>query len=241
MIGEFRLLSDIFPELDLIDLAGGLKMLKRIFLLALFISFALSLAADELKSIKLPPPQTDRGKSLMQALKERKSDRSFSTKKLPVNVLSNLLWAAHGINRTESGKRTSPSASNWQEIDIYVATVEGLYLYEAKGHELKLVLGQDIRASTGRQPFVGKAPVNLVYVADFSKMGGATAEEKNLYSAADTGFISQNVYLYCASEGLATVVRGSLDREELAKTMKLRDSQKIILAQTIGYPAGSQP
>ena len=213
-------------------------MLKKILLSAMLLIFTISLSAQDLKPIKLPPPQLDGGKTLMLSLKERKSTRSFSTIKLPLNVLSNLLWAACGINRPETGRRTAPSASNWQEIDIYVATSDGLYLYDVKEHALNPVLHQDIRALTGKQSFAGEAPVNLVYVADFSRTGGANAEERNFYSAADTGFISQNVYLYCASTGLVTVVRGSVERDELASAMKLRNNQRIILAQTVGYPAG---
>jgi SagB-type dehydrogenase family enzyme len=192
--------------------------------------------AETLKPIPLLKPQMDGGRPLMQALKDRSSSRSFSAEKLPLQVFSNLLWAAFGINRPDSGKRTAPSAVNWQEIDIYVATADGLYLYDAKGHLLQSVLSDDIRAMTGRQPFVKEAPVNLIYVADFSRMGTASKEDKEFYSATDTGFISENVYLYCASEGLATVVRGSIDREALAKAMKLRPDQKIILAQSVGYP-----
>jgi SagB-type dehydrogenase family enzyme len=155
---------------------------------------------------------------------------------LPDQVLSNLLWAAYGINRPDTGKRTSPSAVNWQEIDIYVATADGLYVYHAKTHTLAPLSSGDIRPATGRQDFVKEAPVNLIYVADFSRTGTAPKEDRELYSAADTGFISQNVYLYCASEGLATVVRGSIDRQALARAMKLRPDQKIILAQSVGYP-----
>jgi SagB-type dehydrogenase family enzyme len=125
---------------------------------------------------------------------------------------------------------------NWQEIDIYVATAEGLYVYDAKDHVLIPVLSQDIRPMTGKQEFVKDAPVNLIYVADLSRMGSASKEDGELYAASDTGFISQNVYLYCASEGLATVVRGSIDRQALAKAMKLRTDQKVILAQSVGYP-----
>jgi SagB-type dehydrogenase family enzyme len=192
--------------------------------------------AETLKPIPLLKPHVDGGRPLMQVLKDRSSSRSFSTEKLPLQVLSNLLWAAFGINRPDSGKRTAPSAVNWQEIDIYVATFDGLYLYDARAHLLQPILSEDIRAMTGRQPFVKEAPVNFIYVADFSRMGTASKEDKEFYSAADTGFISENVYLFCASEGLATVVRGSVDREALAKAMKLRPDQKIILAQTIGYP-----
>jgi len=150
-------------------------------------------------------------------------------------VLSNLLWAAFGINRPDSGKRTAPTAMNMQEIDIYVATADGLYLYNAKENALEPILSEDIRAATGPQPFVKDAPVNLVFVADFAKMRGSE-ENKVFYSATDTGFVSQNVYLFCASEGLATVVRGYVEKDKLAKVMKLRDDQKIILAQTVGYP-----
>jgi len=135
-------------------------------------------SAQDLGSIRLLEPQMEGGRPLMQVLKDRKSSRAFSTEQLPVQVLSNMLWAAFGINRPDSGKRTAPSARNWQEVDIYVATADGLYLYEAKGHMLRRVLAEDIRGLTGRQPFVGEVPVNLIYVADFSRMGGATDEDK---------------------------------------------------------------
>lgn len=192
--------------------------------------------AEEIKLVLLPNPQVDGGRPLMQVLKDRSSSRSFSPEKLPAQVLSNLLWAAFGINRPDTGKRTAPSAVDRKEIDIYVATADGLYLFEADSNSLKLIMSGDIRALTGRQDFVKEAPANLVYVADFSRMGTSPKEDKELYSAADTGFISQNVYLYCASERLATVVRGSIDRQALAKAMNLRPDQKIILAQSIGYP-----
>ena len=215
-------------------------MFKKSFLTSVIalviVSFITVSWAAELLPLKLPPPNLNSGKSLMQSLQARKSSRDFSTKKLPVEVLSNLLWAACGINRPDSGRRTAPSAVNWQEIDVYVAMAEGLYLYDAKEHVLKPVIKQDIRELTGKQSFVKEAPVNLIYVADYSRMGGGNAEERNSYSAADTAFIAQNVYLYCASEGLATVVRGSIDRDVLAKAMQLRDNQKIVLSQTVGYP-----
>ncbi len=207
----------------------------RLVLTVLLICPALT-SAQELKPIQLLKPQMDSGRPLMQVLQDRSSSREFSTEKLPLQVLSNMLWAAFGVNRQDSGKRTAPSASNRQEIDIYVATADGLYLYDAKAHTLKPVLAEDIRAATGRQPFVQEAPVNLVYVADFARMGETTAEDKVFYSAANTGFIGQNVYLYCASEGLATVVRGLVDRPALAKVMRLRPDQKVILAQSVGYP-----
>jgi SagB-type dehydrogenase family enzyme len=201
----------------------------------LIIGTAVAQAQDQ-KPIELPAPNTSGGKPLMQVLGARSSSREFSPEKLPDQVLSDLLWAACGVNRSDSGKRTAPTAMNQQEIDVYVAMAEGLYLYDASKHVLQAVLGEDIRAATGRQDFVAVAPINLIYVADFSKMKRGDEEQKNFYSATDTGFISQNVYLFCASEGLVTVVRGAVDKEVLAEAMKLRPDQKVILAQTVGYP-----
>lgn len=195
-------------------------------------------AQTDFASIRLPKPQTTGGKPLMEALKDRKTSRAFSPKKLPLQILSNLLWVAWGVNR-EDGKRTAPSAMNNQEIDVYVTTAEGLYRYDAAEHTLVAVLQADIREATGRQRFVKDAPVNLVFVADYEKMGSIPDEQKAFYSAADTGYISQNVYLYCASEGLATVVRGMVDRPACREAMQLKPNQKIVLAQTVGYPPKS--
>ena len=186
--------------------------------------------------VRLPPPQTDGGMPLMQALKVRHSARELSAEALPVQVLSDLLWAAAGVNRPESGKRTAPSARDWREIDVYVATAEGTYRFDPDAHVLRRVVSQDLRALTGTQDFVAQAPVNLVYVASLDRMGDAGAEQKSLYAATDTGFIAENVYLYCASAGLATVVRGSVDREALGAALGLGPSQRIILAQSVGYP-----
>ncbi len=191
--------------------------------------------AQEVQPIQFPKPQMDGGRPLMQVLRNRKSVREFSDEKLPLPVLSNLLWAAFGVTRPD-GRRTAPSARNWQETDIYVASADGLYLYGAKAHMLMPILRDDIRAMTGTQPYVKDAPVNLVYVADYAKAGKSSMEEKDLWSACDTGFIAQNVYLYCTSEGLSTVVRGLIDNPALARVMKLRPDQKIILAHSIGYP-----
>jgi SagB-type dehydrogenase family enzyme len=193
-------------------------------------------AAQDLRAIPLVKPQMDTGRLLIHVLKDRKSSRDFSKKKLPIRVLSSMLWAACGVNRPDSGKRTVPSARNWQEIDVYVALERGLYVYDAPRHRLTPVLARDVRALTGNQLFVREAPVTLIYVADFSRMENVDNEKKIFYSAVDTGFIGQNVYLYCASEGLATVIRGGIDRENLAKAMNLRPEQQIILVQTVGYP-----
>ena len=204
-------------------------------LVLLFVDAGLMMG-QELKPILLPKPQLDGGRPLMQVLKDRRSSREFGPEKVPIQVLSNLLWAAFGINGSDSGKRTAPSARHWQETDIYVAMPEGLYLYDAKGHQLNLLQKADIRAMTGTQPYVKEAPINLIYVVDYSKTGKASEEERQLFCPADVGFISQNVYLFCASEGLATVVRGLIDRPALAKVMQLGPDQKIILSQSIGYP-----
>jgi SagB-type dehydrogenase family enzyme len=216
------------------------KSLLTSLLLFFFILGSSFLSAQELKPVKLPPPRTDGGKPLMQVLKERSSSRSFRSDTIPVQVMSDLLWAAWGINRPESGRRTAPSASNRQEIDVYVITATGAYVYDAAGHALNPVLVGDIRELAGTQPWVKDAPVNLVYVSDFSKLGSADDNQKYSTSSANTGFISENVYLFCASEGLATVVRGSVDKPALEAAMKLRPEQKVILAQTVGYPKPSE-
>ena len=204
-------------------------------LVALLVAPAM-LVAQELKPIELPKPQMSGGKPLMEALKARHTSREFKPDPLPAPVLSNLLWAAFGVNRPESGKRTAPSAMNWQGIDIYVFLADGVYVYDAKANRLNPVLAGDFRASTGTQDFVKDAPLNLAYISDFAKTRNASPEDRDLYTAVDAGLIVQNVYLFCASEGLATVVRGSVDRAALAKVLKLRPDQRIIVAQTVGYP-----
>ncbi len=208
----------------------------------LVISFILALVlpalafSQEIKPIKLLAPRTESGKPLMQTLKERKSAREFSSEDLPLQIISDLLWAACGINRADIGGRTAPSAMNVQEIDIYVVKAEGLYVFDPKANILVPVAAGDLRGLTGKQPFVKDAPVNFIYVADLAKMSKMSGDDADFYAATDTGFISQNVYLYCASEGLATVVRGLINKPALAQAMKLRPDQKIILVQTVGYP-----
>jgi len=209
-------------------------MRKSSILILLVLLCGAALAAAEPSPIALPAAQTDGGRPLMQVLRERASQRAFAPDPLPPQVLSNLLWAAWGVSRPESGKRTAPSAMNRQELDVYIVLADGAYLFEAAGPRLKPVAAGDLRALTGMQPFVATAPVNLVYVA--GKQGGS-AEDQLIYGGAQAGFISENVYLFCASEGLATVVRGSVNRQPLAQALKLAPGQKIILVQTVGYPA----
>jgi nitroreductase len=191
--------------------------------------------------IPLAAPRMEGGRPLMQVLKERRSTREFSPDTLNAQLLSDLLWAAFGVNRPERGLRTAPSAVNWQEIDVYAVLPSGLYRYDAKAHALEPVLAGDIRAATGPQPFVGAAPLNLVYVADVSRMARGPAESKDQWAWADAAFIAENVYLFCASEGLGTVVRAMVDRPALSLKMGLKDNQKIILAQTVGFPAVQPP
>lgn len=186
--------------------------------------------------IVLPAPRTTGGMPLLDALRLRRSGRDFDDRMLPAQLLSDLLWAACGINRVELGKRTAPSARNWQEIDLYVALPDGVYLYAAAAHALEPVTGIDLRGVTGTQPYVAAAPLNFIYVAETSRMEGATPELSDAYAAADAAFVAQNVYLFCASEGLATVVRASIDRPTLAQALGLRSSQRIALAQTVGFP-----
>jgi len=208
-------------------------MFRRLYFLLLV--FSCALVAQDLKPIQLPKPRTQGGKPLMQVLQARKSTREFSSEKLSLQTLSDLLWAADGINRPD-GRRTAPSAMNHQETDIYVVVAEGAYIYDAKENSLKPVIAGDQRAAAGDQNFVRTAPLNLVYVADFARMGSSPEQEKVFYSAADAGFIAQNVYLYCASEGLGAVVRGGINRDNFAKVARLRPEQKVLLAQSVGYP-----
>jgi len=205
-------------------------------LTALLVGCTLSAFAEELKRIQLPEPKLDQGKSLAQALQDRKSSREFRPDSLPPQTISNLLWSALGINRPDSGRRTAPSARNRQEIDVYVATSQGAYLYDPKAHALNPVAAGDIRALYGTQEFVKNAAINVVYVADLARMGGMDEATQMYYAAADTGFIGQNVYLYCASEGLATVFRAMIDKPKLAEAMKLRPDQRIMFSQTVGMP-----
>lgn len=187
--------------------------------------------------IQLPAPRTDGGKPLMQALGQRSTSRAFASDPIPPQVLSDLLWAAWGINRPAQGKRTAPSARNWQEIDVVVVTAAGAYVYDAAKNVLMPQAAGDLRHLAGVQDFVRDAPVTLVYVADTRRMKGAQNDPAMMsWAWADAGFISQNVYLYCASEGLATGVRAYLDRPALARALKLSDKQVILLAQSVGYP-----
>jgi hypothetical protein len=195
-----------------------------------------ALAAAEPAPVKLPAPKTTGGMPLMQALAARHSEREFGAQAIAPQALSNLLWAAWGINRPD-GHRTAPSASNRQEIEIYVTLPEGAYLWDAKTNTLNPVAEGDLRGATGSQPFAAAAALNLVLVADTSKAGRPAADpQQALNIGVDAGVIVENVYLFCASEGLVSVVRASVPKDALARHLKLRDTQLIVVAQSVGYP-----
>ncbi|MGZ5033795.1 MAG: nitroreductase family protein [Usitatibacter sp.] len=183
----------------------------------------------------LPAPRKEAGKPLMQALQLRRSTREFSPRPLPPQILSELLWAAYGINRP-SGDRTAPYWRHIMVVDVYAAMADGVWLYDPKAHALLPHLDTDIRAQTGLQDFVGTAPLNLVYVVHGERMKDIAPEERRLYGSVDAAFAGQNVYLYCASEGLATVFRGAVDQARLNQAMRLGDGQFVTFAQTVGYP-----
>jgi SagB-type dehydrogenase family enzyme len=210
---------------------------RRQFLGAMLMSNASAALAQGATEVVLPPPQAAAPMTVIEALRRRRSSRDFAAKELPRDVLSMLLWCAFGVNRPDSGGRTAPSAHNWQEIEVFVALAEGAYRYVPRRHALQPVASADLRPATGVQGFVGNAPLNLVYVADFAKMVDASAEDRIFYAAADAGFVAQNVYLCCAAAGLACVVRGLVDRRKLAPLLKLTVDQRIVLAQTVGFPA----
>jgi SagB-type dehydrogenase family enzyme len=194
------------------------------------------------QDIILPAPDKTGGKPLMQALNERKTTRSYTADTLSMQQLSDLLWAGFGINRPEQGKRTAPSAMNWQEIDIYVTLPGGSYVYVAESHKLKFINNRDLRKETGGQDFVAGAAMNIVYVADLGKRGvkeGDTIKDSDLFMTyADAGFIAQNIYLYCASANLGCVVRGSVpEGSTIAADLGLRSNQRILLAHTDGISA----
>ncbi|MCC6946187.1 MAG: nitroreductase family protein [Bradyrhizobiaceae bacterium] len=188
------------------------------------------------ETIKLPAPETKGGMPLMDALTLRKSTRLYDDRALPPQVLSNLLWAAFGINRPESGGRTAPSARGANEIDIYVATPDAVRIYDPKANELRPHVSGDVRAKTSVLPFVRNAPVVLIYVADRVRMPKQSEEEQNQNAIADAAIIGQNVYLFAASAGLGTVILGSVDRKALPPAINLRTDQILTYTQPVGYP-----
>jgi SagB-type dehydrogenase family enzyme len=205
------------------------------FIFTIIMSFQ-SVSAQPAGDIQLPEPKTTGGMPLFDALSNRQSSRSFSEKELDLQTLSGLLWSAHGFNRKEDKKRTSPTSRNKQEMEVYVAMKSGLYLYDAWENKLVLKVAEDIRAVTGLQDYVAGAPVNLIFVANMEKVEDPESERQLKASHINTGYIAQNVYLFCAAEGLATVSRAMFDNEILSGAMQINPLQKIVLCQTVGYP-----
>lgn len=191
------------------------------------------------KALELPPPRNTGGLPLMQALSGRRSERSFGQQPLDEATLSDLLWAANGMNRPLEGGRTAPSAMHANEIDLYVALPNGLYRYEPSTHRLALAMQSDVRRVTGYQDFVDDAALDLVYVADHRRMGRVPASKRESYASCAAGAMAQNVYLYCASAGLATVLRAWFDRSALSHAMGLMDDEQVLFAQTVGRRAAA--
>jgi nitroreductase len=190
---------------------------------------------DSAPAIALPPPEQHGGVSLMEALAQRHSTRDFSPEPLSLPLLSGLLWAAYGVNRKDGG-RTAPSALDAQEIDVFVALPSGAYRYDAATHELRLVATNDLRRVTGYQDFVDEAPMDLVYVADHARMHLVPVGQRESYASVAAGAIAQNVYLFAAGNGLATVLRAWIDRTAIADALGLTHDQQVLLSQTVGYP-----
>jgi hypothetical protein len=188
-----------------------------------------------LQPVKLPAPRAHGGLPLTDALERRRSTREYSFRSLPVQVLSDLLWAAFGVNRP-NGDRTAPYWRHVMVLDIYLAMPDGVWLYEPVSHALVPHSPADIRARTGTQDFVSAAPIEVVYVAHGERMTDVSPEDRRLYASVDSAFIGENVYLFCASENLGTVFRGSVDHDAVGKLLNLPDGQFVVFAQTVGYP-----
>lgn len=187
------------------------------------------------QDIQLPKPNTKGGMPLYEALSNRQTNREFSDKELTEQQLSDLLWCANGENRKD-GKRTAPSARNAQEIDIYVFNQKGVFLYIPEKNLLQMVIPEDMREGMSGHggKMIMSAPVTLLYFANYDKMKGFDEAGREFYGATDAGFVSQNVYLYCAANKLNTVVMGAIDRNKIMEFMKVNG--KPVLAQPIGYP-----
>jgi nitroreductase len=239
------------------------RSLAKLLTILVVVSIPAASLAQDLKTIDLPKPQITGGMPLMEALSARKSTREFGPEALSPQMMSNLLWAAFGVNRTEiPGRapkpgRTAPSAMNMQEIDLYVAMPEGVFLYDAVANRLIPVMAKDVRALTNGRPAAGTAPICLIFVEDQDKRpspppapkpspagappvappAGApqAAPPRATSGEVDAGFIGQNVYLFCASAGLNAWFYGT-DREGLHKALNLRPGQKVLYGQAVGHP-----
>ena len=209
--------------------------MKSIFLSLVAACMLSGAYAQTLSPIQLKAPEKKAGLSVMETLANRHSTREFSNKKLTLQELSNLLWAANGINRPEKGVRTAPSAMNAQEVDVYVCMEEGAFLYDAKSNQLQPVIQEDLRGLVGgKQTFVKNAPVVLLMVSDLSKLPGGNSEQTKLMAAIDAGIVSQNISIACSGLGLITVPRASMDKEALAQKLKLKSTQLLLMNNPVG-------
>jgi hypothetical protein len=206
-----------------------------------------TMGVQDLQTIVLPQPEKDGGKTVLASLVGRKTTRAISSKELPMQVISNLLWAGFGVNRDTAGSgkkgRTAPSASNSQEIDLYVALAGGVYVYDAVTHRLLPVVKGDFRARSGSRSAT-TAPLNIFYIADLSRYDlGPSQPDREIgdpevqksYYYTDTGFIAQNIYLFASSFGLAAWFH-NCDKESTVREFNLKPTQKVLFAQTVGYP-----
>lgn len=210
-------------------------MKNPVLLLTVCCLFSLTGRGQEQKEIKLNTPDKERGVTVMKAFEQRKSDREFANKELSLQDLSDLLWAANGVNRPESGKRTAPSAMNRQDVDIYVCRADGAFLYDAMNSVLKPVSSADLRPFVAdAQAWAATAPVCLVLVSDISKFGGE-GQRQMMTGAIDAGIVSQNIAIFCAGTGLVTIPRMSMNQEKLRSGLKLKDSQQLFLNNPVGY------
>ena len=211
--------------------------MKRIFIiLTVLLVTTMNLLSQDLQEIKLNSPNKSRGSAVMKALSDRQSVREYDTKELSLQDLSDLLWAANGVNRTD-GKRTAPSAMNRQEIDVYVINKDGAYFYDAANQLLKPVAKGDFRKEVASgQDFVTTAPVSIVLVANLEKLGNPTSEGTRVTAGLDAGIVNQNINIFCAAVGLVTVPRGTMNKDELKKILKLSDNHYLMLNNPVGYP-----
>jgi len=209
--------------------------MKRIIIFSVFLLCAFNIQAQELNVIKLNTPDKTRGSAIMKALDDRQTIREYSSESLRPQDLSDLLWAANGINRPD-GKRTAPSCRNFQDVEVYVILPEGAYWYDAKEHALNPVsAGDHRRAVAGSQEFAATAPMCIVLVADMTKYGNMS-EQSKLMAAVDIGIVCQNINVACAGLGLATVPRGTMDHATLKTALKLTDTHLLLMNNPVGYP-----
>lgn len=210
--------------------------MKRLTIVLITLFTVLTIQAQEMKTIQLNAPNKTKGEAVMKVFNERKSVREFAQKELSPQDLSDLLWAANGINRSD-GKRTAPSAKNVQDVDLYVLTKDGAYLYDAKAHALNPVTPGDHRAAVAmQQDYVKTAPICILLVSETTRMGDPASEQTKLMCAVDVGIVCQNINIACAGLGLATVPRGWMDHKALKSILKLTDTQLLLMNNPVGYP-----